>query len=90
LKEYIYVCVLGGISIIISLFTVLHVFSTCISKQAFKVRHIKKKTLCRKNFDLLIVVNIVTTGLRNIKMVKKVLANRKSKCSCFSKKADFG
>jgi len=35
------------------------------------------------------VVNILTTRLRNIKMVKKVLASRKSKYSCFSKKADF-
>jgi hypothetical protein len=65
---YIYVCVLGGISIII-LFTVLHIFSTYKPVQAFKVRHIKN-TLCRKNFDLLMALNIVTTGIRNIKMVK--------------------
>jgi len=85
----IYVCVLEGLSLIIKLFSVLHISSTYKSIQTFKIRH-RKKTLCRKNFDLLMVVNSVTTGLRNVKMVKKVLASGKSKCSCFSKKADFG
>lgn len=62
------------------LFTILRVFSTYKPIQAFKVRHIKN-TLCKKNFDLLMVVSIVTTGLRYIKMIKKVLASGKSKCS---------
>lgn len=35
------------------------------------------------------MVNIVTAGLRNIKMVKKVLASGKLKFSCFSEKADL-